>query len=279
MCTCVTLTPPPPGPQFSRHFLPPDDDALSSNLSALEDKFRVTKRKYRFKGNESISEEQAVHKVLLEYGESMRSYRGLKGEGGVSNAGAAAGANAGGTRTRQEKAFDKQLADAQKLAEKEDAALDEARSALATKLMNNVEELNDEGVAGRGGVGAMVTMGAGDISAANEEYERKREAMLQERANRDAQKEEFNRRKEGLAKEIESARKLLEGGRLEEGGKAKAEAERLQGEMQVRRAERREDRGIGAKQQQQQIGEAEHGGSGERAQRRKKTSRTQREPY
>jgi chromosome segregation ATPase len=216
------------GVEFKKVFAAAADEV--EGLESLEDKFRVTKRKYKFKGNESISEEQAVHKVLLEYGEKMRSYRGLKGEGGEDKAEEKETPRFGGKKAS---AFDKQLADAQKLAEQEDAALDEAREALAAKLMKNVEELNDEGVAGRGGVGGLVTMGADEIGAASAEYERKREAMLKERASRDQQKEEFNRRKEGLSKEIESARRLLSGGKQAEGEAAKAELDRMLGELQA----------------------------------------------
>jgi hypothetical protein len=154
--------------QYRKNF--PSSAADEAGLEELQDKFRVTKRKYKFKGTSSVSEEQAVHKVLLEYGEKMRSYRGLKGEGGGDTPDAAQdkGSKRGAGRPKQS-AFDRQLADAQKAAEEEDAALDASREALAAKLMKDVEETADEGVAGRGGVGGLVTMGAEDISEANAE--------------------------------------------------------------------------------------------------------------
>ena len=68
--------------------------------------------------------------------------------------------------------------------------------------MNNSEELNDEDVAGRGGVGGLVTLGRGEIGVANEEYEKLREKMLKERKARDEKKELFNSRKSALEREV-----------------------------------------------------------------------------
>ena len=39
---------------------------------------------------------------------------------------------------------------------------------MAAQLMKNSEELKDESIAGRGGVGGLVTLGRGEIGIANE---------------------------------------------------------------------------------------------------------------
>ncbi len=211
-----------------------DEEEVAKHVDEMQELFKVSGRKYRFKGSDGGTEEQRVHKCLLEYGEKMRSYRGLRGG---ESGGEPLTNNRGPGRTKQS-AFDKQLADAQKIAEEEEKALEEARERMATQLMKNCEELgigtsNDENVAARGGVGGLVTLGRGEIGIANEEYEKLREKMLEERRARDENKDIFNRRREGLEKEIESSKKLLTGsnGKREKGKKALDEINKMTEEI------------------------------------------------
>mmetsp|Transcript_10960 Transcript_10960/g.19826 ORF Transcript_10960/g.19826 Transcript_10960/m.19826 type:complete len:624 (-) Transcript_10960:66-1937(-) len=215
-----------------------DGEEIAKNVEEMQERYKVKGRKYRFKGSQGIeTEEQKVHRCLLEYGEKMRSYRGLRGGDGGGEEGG--GDSDRGFKGRKKiSAFDKQLADAQKVAEEEEKALEEARERMAAQLMNNSEELNDEDVAGRGGVGGLVTLGRGEIGVANEEYEKLREKMLKERKARDEKKELFNSRKSALEREIAEGKKLLEkkGGEVSKAEKARAEMQRMRTEVQDEKA-------------------------------------------
>ncbi|GMI46720.1 hypothetical protein TrCOL_g1666 [Triparma columacea] len=217
-----------------------DEEETGRQVEDMQERFRVKGRKYRFKGQDDLSvsgtEEQRVHKCLLEYGEKMRSYRGLKGGDGGGNDGG--GGGVGGIKQGKVgklSAFDRQLADAQKVAEEEEKALDESRERMAAQLMQDCEELGAGAeVAGRGGVGGLVTLGKGEIGDANEEYEKMRAQMLKERQDRDEKKEMYLARKKALERDIAEGGGALEvkSGEREQGEKARAEMARMRGDVQ-----------------------------------------------
>lgn len=105
---------------------------MAGRFLSRQERYKVRGRKYRFKGSQgSETEEQKVHRCLLEYGEKMRSYRGLRGgEGGGEEGGS--NSDRGFKGRKKVSAFDKQLADAQKVAEEEEKALEEVRELFYT---------------------------------------------------------------------------------------------------------------------------------------------------
>jgi len=226
-----------------------DEEETGRQVEDMQERFRVRGRKYRFKDKDGMSplgtEEQRVHKCLLEYGEKMRSYRGLKGgDGGGSLCGGTVyEGEARKCKSNKVSGFDKQLADAQKIAEEEEKALEESRDRMANQLMQDCEELgsgtsNDEQFAGKGGVGGLVTLGKGEIGDANDEYEKMREQMLKESKDRDEKKEIYLARKKALESNItEGARTLkADHGEREQGGEARSEMARMRGEVQQENA-------------------------------------------
>jgi len=218
-----------------------DGEEIGRHIAEVQGRYKVKGRKYRFRGGDldAGTEEQKVHKCLLEYGEKMRSYRGLRGgdEGGEKSTLDEGGGkfNSGRGKTKLSE-FDKQLADAQKRAEEEEKALEESRERMAAQLMKNSEELKEENVAGRGGVGGLVTLGRGEIGMANEEYEKLREKMLKERKDRDEKKEIFNSRKLALEREILEGKKLLDGGEKAKAAKAEADLDTMRSEVRDEQA-------------------------------------------
>ena len=72
--------------EFTKHFDKGfgglfDSEEISKHIEEVQGRYKVRGRKYRFRGGDlsAGTEEQKVHKCLLEYGEKMRSYRGLRG--------------------------------------------------------------------------------------------------------------------------------------------------------------------------------------------------------
>jgi len=189
-----------------------DSRETQNQLVDLWKKHQIRERKLRFTGDEvrRNTEESKVHACLLEYGESMRSYRGLKGaEGGMMEGGVTRDRSASSTKTKLS-GFDKQLADAQRKAEEEEEALLRQREDMANAMMKNMESAGGVETAEKGAVGNLVGLRSSKIGAAQQEYEKQQEEIrkLAENANSAAgQAAALKRKEEALRQQLEEARK------------------------------------------------------------------------
>ena len=137
----------------------------------------------------------------------MRSYRGLAGaEGQQMESSRDRSTSTGATKLS---GFDRQLADAQRKAEEEEAELIKQREQITTQMMQHAQATDGDS-AGKGAVGNLVNLRSDKISSAQSSYEQQQKQIQQlaEKANSAAaQAAAYARKEEALKQQLEEARK------------------------------------------------------------------------